>query len=212
LTDVLPDRTAAPAARGRRVTVVLALALVLLAAGFWAFTALRPGGPDDASPEAGFARDMSNHHAQAVQMSFAVRDATDDDEIRLLAYDMINTQSQQIGMMQAWLDRWGVSKADPGGAMRWMAGHGHTTPGGAMPGMLTRQQLDELSAAKGEDAEKRFLQLMITHHRGAVTMAEAALRLADDGQVRRLARTIVNGQQSEIGLMTRMLADRGATP
>ncbi|MFB4319396.1 DUF305 domain-containing protein [Actinomadura sp. 21ATH] len=213
----MTDGAAAP--RGRRATAVLA-ALVLAVAGVLvAWQALRPDRPGSDGPEAGFARDMSVHHAQAVRMSFLVRDGSGDERVRLLAYDIINTQSAQIGMMTAWLDEWGLPKADPAGRMRWMAGHGGHgggragpgTGGGAapMPGMATRDQLAGLERASGRDAEVRYLQLMIAHHRGGVAMAEAVLARTGHPRVRRLARTMVAGQRSEITLMTDMLRERG---
>ncbi|WP_262401534.1 DUF305 domain-containing protein [Actinomadura sp. CNU-125] len=179
--------------------------------------ALRSGRPGTDGPEAGFARDMSAHHAQAVQMSFIVRDRTDDESVRLLAYDIVNTQSQQIGMMTAWLDEWELPKADPGGRMRWMSGHGghggaSPGPSGPMPGMATPEQLAELERASGRDAEVLYLRLMITHHRAGVEMAEAILGLTGHERVRRLAATMVQGQQAEIELMEGMLRERGASP
>ncbi|WP_242911249.1 DUF305 domain-containing protein [Actinomadura terrae] len=214
--------TRAPA-RGRRVTVVLAALLVAAALATLAMT--RSSGPRPDGPEAGFARDMSAHHAQAVRMSFLVRDRTRDPAVRLLAYDIINTQSAQIGMMTAWLDEWGAPKTDPAGPMRWMTGHpghgsasgtasGGTASGGAgaarMPGMASREQLAELEKAEGRDAELRFLRLMIAHHRGGVGMAEAVIARTGHDRVRRLARTMVDGQNAEIALMNRMLAERGS--
>lgn len=198
--------------RGRRITVALVVVLLAAVAVVAAVITLRPGGPGEGSAEVGFSQDMSTHHAQAVKMAFIVRDQTADPEVRLLAYDIINTQSAQIGMMTAWLDRWKQPKIEPGGAMRWMNGHGgaHVTAGGKMPGMATEAQLKALQSAKGKDAEVRFLQLMIAHHKGGISMAQAALSRAKDDQVQRLARTMVVGQQSEIDLMTRMLRDRGA--
>ncbi|WP_067488642.1 DUF305 domain-containing protein [Actinomadura hibisca] len=215
LTEDAADRRPAP--RGRRVTAVLAVLVLVAAAAFAGLAALRSGEPGPDGPEAGFARDMSTHHSQAVRMAFTVRDRTRDEAVRTLAFDIATTQQSQIGMMTAWLDRWGAPKTDPAGTMRWMAGHpGH--PGGAagggaftMPGMATREQLAELERLSGRAAEVRFLQLMIVHHRAGVQMAQAALTLAGDEQVRRLARTMVDGQRSEIDLMERMLRERGAT-
>ncbi|MFC5746698.1 DUF305 domain-containing protein [Actinomadura rugatobispora] len=207
------------ASRGRRVTVALAVLVLAVAGVLAALAGLRSGRPAGDGPEAGFARDMSVHHAQAVRMSFIVRDRTEDERVRLLAYDIINTQSAQIGMMTAWLDEWELPKTDPAGPMRWMAGHGGhggsgaARPGGAaaMPGMASREQLDRLERASGRDAEVLYLQLMITHHRAGVEMAEAVLARTGHERVRRLARTMVNGQGSEIALMTDMLRQRGAT-
>ncbi|GGV33407.1 hypothetical protein GCM10010182_66500 [Actinomadura cremea] len=201
--------------RGRRVTVALAVALLVGAVVLAGLAALRSGRPGTDGPEAGFARDMSTHHAQAVEMSFIVRDRTGDERVRLLAYDIANTQSQQIGMMTAWLDEWELPKADPGGRMRWMSGHGGhgAAPAGSpMPGMATPEQLAELERASGRDAEVLYLRLMTTHHRAGVKMAEAVLGRTGHERVRRLARTMVEGQRSEIELMAGMLRERGASP
>ncbi|MGC4959213.1 DUF305 domain-containing protein [Actinomadura citrea] len=201
----------AAAPRGRRATVVLAALVLLAGAVLVALAVSRSERPGTDDPEAGFARDMSAHHAQAVEMSFIIRDRTDDPGTRLLAYDVINTQSAQIGMMTAWLDEWGVPKADPSGRMRWMSGHGgHGGGGAAMPGMATRGQLAELEKASGRTAEVLFLKLMIAHHRGGVGMARAALERTGRDRVRRLARTMVEGQQAEITQMNAMLRQRGS--
>ncbi|GAA4241191.1 DUF305 domain-containing protein [Actinomadura meridiana] len=207
--------TAEPA-RGRKVTIVLAAVVLLTGVALVALTAFRSSDPGTNDPEAGFARDMSTHHAQAVRMSFIVRDRTDDPAVRLLAYDIINTQSAQIGMMTAWLDEWGLPKTDPAGPMRWMSGHaghqgpGAAGPGAAMPGMATRAQLADLEKASGRAAEVLYLRLMIAHHRGGVGMAEAVLTRTGHDRVRRLARTMVDGQRAEITQMNGMLRQRGS--
>ena len=77
--------------------------------------------PSAESADAGFARDMSVHHQQAVEMSFIVRDRTQDDEVRRLAYDIANTQANQRGMMLGWLDLWGLPKLSADSEpMAWM--------------------------------------------------------------------------------------------
>ncbi|WP_018657999.1 DUF305 domain-containing protein [Actinomadura flavalba] len=198
---------AGTAPRGRRIAAVLA-ALAVAAA---ALLVLRPGGGVSGdSAEAGFARDMSTHHAQAVKMAFLVRDRSDDERVRTLTYDMIATQSAQIGMMTAWLDAWNVPHTDPRGPMRWMNGHGHGDASGtkAMPGMATPEQLRELEKADGRAAEIVFLRLMLTHHKAGVEMARAAQTRAEDEHVLRLARAMVRGQQAEIDLMQQMLTER----
>jgi uncharacterized protein (DUF305 family) len=216
----VPDhRAAGPARPGRRAALTVGALLLVVAGLLVGAVALRPGVPLPDGPEAGFARDMSAHHAQAVQMSFIVRDRTRDQAVRTLAYDIINTQSAQIGMMTAWLDAWKAPKTDPAGRMRWMEGHaGHGGQGGRlagagppMPGMAAPERLRELEKADGEDAEVLFLRLMIAHHRGGVEMAEAVLARTDRAEVTRLAPTMVAGQRAEIELMNRMLAERGAS-
>lgn len=99
----------------------LVLAVMVTAALTFTLTTLaRPSPPGTSSVAAGFARDMSTHHAQALEMSFLVRGATNDQEVRTLAYDIINTQATQRGMMMGWLELWGLPLAGSGEPMAWM--------------------------------------------------------------------------------------------
>lgn len=198
-------------------------ALVALAVGLVAGIAVgRAGGestPDDTSVDAGFARDMQTHHDQAVQMSLIVRDRTDDDEVRQLAYDILRTQSHQSGQMAGWLQSWGLSPTGSQPVMSWMQGHGEHGSGdgeemsaSTMPGMASQEELDELEAASGKEAEVLYLQLMTRHHQGGVPMAEAAVAGAESEPVRNLAKKIIDTQTIEVETMTTMLEDRGAEP
>ncbi|MFD6426630.1 DUF305 domain-containing protein [Streptomyces sp. NPDC060198] len=168
--------------------------------------------PADGSVDAGFARDMSVHHQQAVEMSFIIRDRTDDEDVRRLAYDIINTQANQRGMMLGWLEMWELPKSSAVPPMRWM---GHTvTPhdGALMPGMATDTQLDALRAATGAEAEVLYLRLMTAHHTAGAQMAQAAAGSATTEAIKNLATGMVRGQRSEIALMADMLRERGAMP
>ncbi|MFI2259492.1 DUF305 domain-containing protein [Streptomyces tubercidicus] len=202
----------------RRTPVLIAagVALALVAAlVVWWRTAegtANASTPGEQSAEVGFARDMAVHHQQAVEMSFIVRDRTDDQEVRTLAYDVINTQATQRGMMLGWLETWDRNKTSTEPPMTWM-GHGgmyEAKDGSLMPGMATNAQLDQLRKAEGRDAEVLYLRLMTAHHKGGIDMARGAVKMADDQKVKRLAQTMVNGQQSEIDLMADMLAQRDA--
>jgi uncharacterized protein (DUF305 family) len=199
----------------RRPVLIVCGVLVLAAAAFLLFG--RDGTPGDASPEAGFARDMATHHAQAVDMAFVIRDKGPAREIRSLAFDIINTQANQRGMFQGWLQQWQLSQATDQRPMAWMSGHGHgaATPAatpGVMPGMASPEELSKLKQAQGTQAEVLFLQLMIRHHEGGVQMAEGLLRLSTRSEVVSMAQKIVDGQSGEIKLMTELLRQRGAQP
>lgn len=110
---------------GSRRLAAAGVAVLLLALGLVALMVVRPtsasssaspagrSAPADGSVDAGFARDMSVHHQQAVEMSFIVRDRTDDEDVRRLAYDIINTQANQRGMMLGWLETWGCPRVRP---------------------------------------------------------------------------------------------------
>src|SRR3954462_6571838 len=124
----------------------LLLLMVGVAVG-WSL-APRLTSPTDDSVEAGFARDMATHHAQAVDMSFAVRDNAGDEEVRTLAADIIVTQSTQRGIFMGWLQQWGLSQASTRPRMAWMPGHAHltTNAGGGvlMHGMASDAEVQRL--------------------------------------------------------------------
>ena len=197
------------------MAILVAIALALAAAGGYAVARLG-GPPGNTSAEAGFARDMSTHHAQAVEMSFLVRDRTEDEEIRRLAFDIITSQQQQIGQMSAWLTLWGLPQTGSDPAMTWMgdmpgmdhASMSHDEAMTAMPGMASAADLAALTKATGVAAEKQYLTLMIAHHKGGVAMAQAVLDRSTRPEVRNLAQGMVNAQSSEITTMTTMLQAR----
>jgi uncharacterized protein (DUF305 family) len=197
--------------------VAVAVAGVLVAAGAISYAVAEDGSSDTVpaadSADAGFARDMAVHHQQAVEMSYIVRDRTDDEEIRRLAYDIAQTQANQRGMLLGWLDLWGLPKVSADPPMTWM-GMGDMPAGkdGAlMPGMATNSDLKKLNTLKGKQAEILYLQLMTDHHKGGVHMAEGCADKCSVGVEKRLAQGMVESQQSEIQLMADLLKKRGAT-
>ena len=168
--------------------------------------------------EAGFARDMSRHHLQGVEMANLAPERSTDPEVRQLAFDIAETQQNQVGRMQGWLALWDLPPTG-GDTMAWMAsaeGHGgHDTgaaDGGLMPGMATEEELAELRALSGTGFDVEFLRLMIRHHQGGREMAEHAAEHAAVPAVAGLAGTIAETQAAEVTTMERMLTARGGTP
>lgn len=191
--------------------VVLVVAMVcLLVLGAVRFGESR-GVPRAEGVDTGFARDMQTHHQQAVELSFIVRDKTSDPALRTLTYDIINTQAHQAGQMYGWLDTWRFPQTSSEPPMAWMEPYGHTGHGSdpmAAMGMATSEQIKQLQAAEGVEAERLFLQLMITHHEGALGMAQVAADHASTNQVRGLATKIIEVQTSETRLMKEYLQAR----
>lgn len=185
--------------------VLIAVAVIAGIAGYFISEMQTPGA---ASADVGFARDMSEHHRQAVEMSRLLYDRTDDEILRTVAYDIMITQQGQIGIMTGYLSAWGHPIADLGPRMEWMG----MSVEGLMPGMATREQMDALAAADGREAEILFLQLMIPHHVSGVEMAEAAAQQAETGILRNLAQSMADAQQSEIDYMQQLLVERGEDP
>ncbi|WP_433369715.1 DUF305 domain-containing protein [Actinoplanes sp. CA-142083] len=168
--------------------------------------------PGDTSVEAGFLRDMSTHHAQAVEMSMIVHEKADDPTIVYLASDIALTQHGQIGYMQAWLRDWNLSPTGSEPAMAWMPDSAGSVVNGLMPGMATPEQMAALRKATGKDLEIQYLTLMRQHHLGGIHMAQEAVKLSKNKDVTWLAGTMVASQQSEITLIDDLLKKLQATP
>ena len=71
---------------------------------------------------------------------------------------------------------------------------------------LHESQLSQLRSLVGAAADRRFLTLMIAHHRGGVTMAEAIRPLTHNAAVDSLAAAIETSQRAEIAQMSRLRA------
>ena len=168
--------------------------------------------PGNDSAEAGFARDMIVHHGQAVQMAEIIRDKTKSDSMRLLAADISLTQQGQVGMMQGWLQVWGLPITGSEPAMAWM---GHPTDG-LMPGMASPDELDRLFKLPPDRADVLFLRLMISHHEAAIPMAKAILKHTDEPEVSQLATAIIESQRAEIenmkAMVDKMVGDSAEVP
>jgi uncharacterized protein (DUF305 family) len=198
------------------VTAAAVLAVGALAFGIGRFTAFgasaAPQHPATDSADAGFARDMQVHHAQAVEMAMEIYAKTSDDELRALSYDIATAQSAQRGEMYGWLVTWGLPQAG-GPLMGWMgsgSSHEHGEDAAseadlrAQMGMATDAELAELRADTGTAADCLFLALMVRHHEGAIPMAEAVIDEGSDARVRAVATSMVQTQSAEIDAMTGM--------
>lgn len=200
------------------VLAALGVAALAFAIGrFSTFAATSPAvTPSSSSADAGFARDMQMHHAQAIDMAMTIYRETDDDELRIFAYDIATSQAEQKGQMYDWLVKWGLSQSgEP--TMSWMSAgggeHAHDGMSGqAMTadeariamGMASDAELADLAAATGPAADCLFLELMIRHHEGAIPMADALLDLGSDPRALAVAESMKNGQTAEIVAMTSM--------
>jgi uncharacterized protein (DUF305 family) len=182
-----------------------------------------------APADARFAQHMIHHHAQALAMTALVPARTTRADVRLLSERLEVSQRDEIAQMASWLRDRGETvpeeaahaarHAAPGHAAERAAHHGtaHEGAHGAghgsaatvaagmqMPGMLTEAELGELAAATGAQFEQLFLQRMIRHHEGAITMVAELLASPGAGQdpeLFGLASDVDAGQRAEIARM-----------
>jgi uncharacterized protein (DUF305 family) len=166
------------------------------------------GGGHYTEADASFMKGMIAHHAQAVLIAGWAPTHDASPSLRALCERIVVGQKDEIAFMQNWLrDRHqDVPSGDPT--------QPHTMPGMdhhqmLMPGMLTADQLDQLDRARGAEFDKLFLQGMIQHHQGALTMVKQLFGTpgaAQDDLMFKFASDMNADQTIEIERMNKMLA------
>jgi uncharacterized protein (DUF305 family) len=147
-----------------------------------------------------FMQGMISHHTQALEMTALLYERTNREEMRALARRIDLSQADEIKMMQHWLQVRGAAVPDP---------HAHHMHGAAlMPGMLTQEEMDRLAAATGDEFDRLFLEGMIKHHGGALTMVQELFATPGAGQeveIFSFASDVDADQRMEIDRMGSML-------
>lgn len=145
-----------------------------------------------------FARMMVPHHQQAIEMSDIIlaEDGIPAD-VTALAEEIKAAQGPEIDQLTTWLEQWG----EPTQPENMHGGHDMSE----MEGMLSDEELQQLSDASGPEAARLFLTQMIAHHEGAVAMAEEEIANGTYQPAIDLSQAIIDTQQQEIDMMRQML-------
>ncbi|MES2859354.1 MAG: DUF305 domain-containing protein [Pseudomonadota bacterium] len=163
-----------------------------------------------------FMRDMIPHHQQALEMSALVGTRTNSPGLLEAAKRIDSSQRDEIGFMRQWLAARGERVPDSAGHAGMHASH--DMPGMAphtMAGMASPAQMAALAKAEGTEFDRQFLQLMISHHAGALTMVEKLLAQsgsAYDPTLLEFVNDVSNDQAAEIERMTTLLASVSSDP
>ena len=169
-----------------------------------------------------FAQSMIVHHEGAIEMADLAPTRAASPEVKELAARIKAAQGPEIEQMQSWLTAWGAamststaaSSDDEMGGMDHggMSGtgtegqmSGTASAGMSMPGMMTDEQMQQLTAASGAAFDKMFLEMMIAHHQGAIEMANTELADGSNPDALALAESIKTSQTAEISEMQQLL-------
>lgn len=150
-----------------------------------------------------FMQGMIGHHAQALDMVALVTTHSRSEDLRRLALRIEVSQADELQMMRQWLGRRGEALPDA---------HAHHMAHGQMPGMLTAAQMSQLAAARGPAFDRLFLEGMIQHHQGALTMVKELFKNSGGGQEPEMfdfASDVEADQAMEIARMSAMLKELG---
>ncbi len=132
-----------------------------------------------------FLQMMYPHHAQAVEMAKLVPTRSQNQQVKDLAAAIEKAQAPEMQQMTTLLA--GFGKPAPSATMSH-----------SMPGLMT--------PLSGAAFDKMWLQMMVAHHQGAITMANDELKNGTNADSKKMAESIVTTQQAEIDTMNGMLA------
>ena len=117
-----------------------------------------------------------------------------DAKVTDLATQIKAAQAPEIAQMSGWLAGWGENPSPSMGMDHDMGG-----------GMMSQADMDALDQATGKDAARLFLTGMITHHKGAIAMAQDEVANGQNPEAIALAQKIIADQQAEIDTMNQLL-------
>jgi uncharacterized protein (DUF305 family) len=160
-------------------------------------------GPGFTAADVAFMQGMIHHHAQALDMTNLLATQSTDPDMKKLAQRIELSQADEIKMMQEWLKSRGQQVPSE---------HAHHAAGAKlMPGMLTPAEMSRLGAASGREFDRLFLEYMIKHHMGALTMVRelfASPGAGQDSEIYAFASDVDADQRMEIDRMGAMLRER----
>ena len=146
-----------------------------------------------------FAQQMIPHHQQAVEMADLALTRETSPEVKKLAEQIKAAQGPEIEMMSMWLQSWGAP-------MEMGEDHsGHDMGGMDMSGMMSDDDMQALADAQGAEFDRMWLEMMIAHHQGAISMAEQVKAASSNADVTSLAGAVMTGQAEEIDTMQKLL-------
>ncbi|MEH1867918.1 MAG: DUF305 domain-containing protein [Nostoc sp.] len=151
-------------------------------------------GLADANFDLRFIDAMIPHHQGAVEMANVAQVKSKRPEIKKLADNIIKSQNQEITQMKQWRQAWYPKAGDKPMAYNSQMGHMMEMSSDQMKTMMMSQ---DLGAADAE-FDLRFINAMIPHHEGAVTMGQDALSKSKRPEIKKLAQEIVKAQEIEI--------------
>jgi uncharacterized protein (DUF305 family) len=148
-----------------------------------------------------FMQGMIGHHAQALEMVELLKTHSASADMKKLALRIELSQDDEIKMMQHWLEVRGQQVPNR------MAMHMHGAM--LMPGMLSPDEMKRLEDARGPEFDRLFLEGMIKHHGGALSMVRDLVDTpgaAQESEVFAFVSDVEADQRMEIDRMGAMLA------
>ncbi|WP_082981141.1 DUF305 domain-containing protein [Mycolicibacter heraklionensis] len=186
----------------RSVLTVVVAAIVSVAAG-GCHHASTPA-PESSSSAAGmasgspadvrFLEDMVIHHQQSLELAAMVYSQSGNPALVAFADQSATQQRTELQGCQAQLLQWEV----PGG-------RSEQDRAADIPGMVDKAVIDKLHSLRGPAFDTLWLQTMIAHQRGAITLAQNQIQHGESPEAISIAQSLLPFQQAEINQMNQLL-------
>jgi uncharacterized protein (DUF305 family) len=192
-----------------KVFWVAAAAIIVLASCSGPATSERTGPTPSATHDSqsaehnaadiAFAEDMIPHHRQAVEMTAMVPSRSTNPDLLVMATHIWSDQQAEILTMKGLLAQWGVQDApsdeNPMGHSRMH-----------IAGMVDDATLNTIQSLSGPPFDALWMTSMISHHQGAIAMAQNEIDQGRSPDAIKLAKMIISAQQREIAQMNHLLS------
>jgi uncharacterized protein (DUF305 family) len=136
-----------------------------------------------------FAQRMALHHQQAVDVAAMVEGRTFNTRVVNVAAAVKQARQAELPQLDEWVARWGTV---PGVSIESTAGR------------MSAEDLRRLGQRTSLRFDSMWLDLMITHHRGAIEMAGTELAQGVNADARAFAQHVIDTQQAELDQMQGM--------
>lgn len=137
---------------------------------------------------------MIIHHDQAIEMAELAPNRTDNENILELSENISKAQRAENEQMANWLRELGYQRP---------------RDGHRMAGMASQEQMYRLRNSEGREFDRLFSELMITHHRGGIEMAQSFSQRGSHTELIEMEKQMIETQQKEIEMMQEWRSDWG---
>ena len=169
-----------------RRKVVIAVLILVISAGLLFASSPEESKKSFNRADVMFMNMMIIHHDQAIEMAELAPNRTDNKNILELSRNISEAQRAENEQMAEWLRELGYQRP---------------TNGHRMAGMASTEQMQQLSNSTDSEFDQLFSEMMITHHRGGIQMAQSFSQRGSYPKLIDMEKQMIEAQQREIEMM-----------
>lgn len=134
-----------------------------------------------------FANRMIDHHQGAIDMSEIELKSGSDSQMKGMAQKIITAQQAEIAKLRNFVQAHPPTNAQQQQMQQSM----HNEPMQMMHNQMK-------AVPMGSNVDQGFANMMMAHHRGAITMAQEEIAKGQHTEIKQMAQQMINDQQREI--------------